>query len=185
MSESEQKRLLRVRPPRVKITYDVETLGSSQQKELPLVVGILADLAGNAPPPADQPPPAKYKDRKFVEIDRDNFDSVLKNVSPGLRYDVTTQSHDAAVKLSGVLTFEKLEDFNPLNVANQVPEIAKLMEARGRLNDLLAKLDGNDNLEQVMKSILEATDGPKKLSEEWKTMRPVPSSLANPGAPQS
>ena len=140
MPESTQHKLDRVRRPRVQITYDVETLGSIVKTELPFVVGIMADLSGydkklNRTPPADRPP---LKERKFVEIDRDNFDQIMEKLTP-------------QVKVNGDdLSFKTLEDFNPINVLRNVPELRKKFESRTRLSNLLAKLDGNPTLQKSL-----------------------------------
>jgi type VI secretion system protein ImpB len=143
MPESIQHKLDRVRPPRVQITYDVETLGSIVKTELPFVVGIMADLSGNAiPTTLDRPQPAKVnptllKDRKYVEIDRDNFDTIMEKIAP-------------TVKLSNgdEVTFKKLEDFDPINVLRSVPSLNALFDSRTRLSNLVAKLDGNVALQK-------------------------------------
>jgi type VI secretion system protein ImpB len=137
MPESIQHKLDRVRRPRVQITYDVETLGSIVKTELPFVVGIMADLSGNsikgATPRADQP---LLKDRKFVEIDRDNFDQIMEKLVP-------------KVSVKGVdLEFKTLDDFNPINVLRNVPKLQSKFESRTRLSNLLAKLDGNPTLQK-------------------------------------
>jgi type VI secretion system protein ImpB len=134
MPESTQHKLDRVRRPRVQITYDVETLGSIVQTELPFVVGIMADLSGNAV--SNNENKTLLKDRKFVEIDRDNFDTIMEKLSPAL-----TVKGDA-------LTFTKLEDFDPINVLRQKPHLKLKFESRTRLSNLVAKLDGNVALQR-------------------------------------
>jgi type VI secretion system protein ImpB len=139
-SESVQRVLTRVRPPRVKITYDVEIGNAIEKKELPFIVGILADLAGD---PASEPKP--LKDRKFVEIDRDNFDTVLKAIGPKLEIKVTdhlqkTEGAERTVSLK----FEKIDDFRPENLIQQVEPLKELLEKRNKLRDLLTKTDGSD-----------------------------------------
>jgi type VI secretion system protein ImpB len=139
MPESTQHKLDRVRPPRVQITYDVETLGSIVKTELPFVVGIMADLSGNAIPDPANPRPNKkgvLKDRKFVEIDRDNFNTIMEKLEPTLQ-------------IAGVtVTFKKLEDFNPINVLRSVPTLSAKFDSRTRLSNLIAKLDGNPKLQE-------------------------------------
>jgi type VI secretion system protein ImpB len=141
MAESTQHWLDKNRKPRVQITYDVETGDAIQKKELPLVAGILADLSGNAAPKL---PP--LKERKFVEIDRDNFDKVLESIHPMLQLKVKNVLPGAAddAILTVNLAFEQLADFDPIPVLKQVPDLAALFEARQRLSDLATKLDGND-----------------------------------------
>jgi type VI secretion system protein ImpB len=150
--DSTQKWIGRNRPPRVQITYDLETGGADTKKELPLVVGILADLAG---PDASKDPEAlaTLKKRKFIEIDRDNFNDVLKSIGPTLR-------------VRGVeLKFAKLDDFRPESIVQQVPALKRLLGARQNLNDLLAKLDGNDSLNAELSAVVENTEKQLKLRE--------------------
>jgi type VI secretion system protein ImpB len=159
MPESLQHKLDRVRPPRVQITYDVEIGGAILKKELPLVVGVLADLSGN---PAEPLP--RLRDRKFVEIDRDNFDQVLSACEPRLALRVNnTLGKDPDAKLNVELKFKELEDFSPLNVLQQIEPLRKLFQARQRLNDLLGKLDGNDALDSFLQQIAANTDDLKQL----------------------
>jgi len=140
----------RVRPPRVHITYEVEKGGAMVMKELPFVLGVMSDLMGK---PKDAPP--KVKDRKFVEIDRDNFDSVLKSMKPRLAMRVDNTLADDGSELSVELNFNKLADFDPKNVAEQVEPLKQLLDARGKLKDLLGRMDGNDRLEEIMGAIME------------------------------
>ncbi|MBI2241451.1 MAG: type VI secretion system contractile sheath small subunit [Magnetospirillum gryphiswaldense] len=166
MAESSQKWLLRNRPPRVKITYDVETGGAIERKELPFIMGVLADLSGK---PAEALPP--MKDRKFVEIDRDNFNEVLSSIKPRLTFRVpnklVAESED---QLSVELQFSHLDDFAPVEVLKQVEPLRQLFEARERLRDLLTKLDGNDTLEDLLKQV--AAD-PEKQEELKKLLAPA------------
>jgi type VI secretion system protein ImpB len=158
MAESTQHKLDRVRPPRVQITYDVETGDAIAKKELPFVVGVLADLAGK---PAEALPPLKR--RKFVEIDRDNFNDVMEAVGPRIAFQVQNRLTDEDVKLNVELNFSSMDDFDPLAVVQQVESLRKLYEARQRLSDLLAKLDGNDRLEQLLQEIVESTEQLKEI----------------------
>ena len=144
MPESLQHKLDRVRPPRVQITYDVEVGGAFQKKELPFVMGVLADLSGK-PVNALEP----LKERKFVEIDRDNFNEVLGAISPRLAIQADSPQPDGA-KQNLELTFNHIDDFSPLNIIEQVSSLRKLYEVRQRLNDLLAKLDGNEQLDAIL-----------------------------------
>jgi type VI secretion system protein ImpB len=152
MAESTQHKLDRIRPPRVQITYDVEVGGAIEKKELPFVVGIMADLSGNR----DEPLP-KLKDRKFVEVDRDNFNDVLAAVAPRLAVRVDTKLVNDNSKLNVELRFRHMDDFGPVQVLKQVEPLRKLFEARQRLMDLLAKLDGNDALDMRLQAIVENT----------------------------
>jgi type VI secretion system protein ImpB len=158
VSESTQKKLTRIRPPRVQITYDVETGGAIEKKELPLVVGILADLAGK-----QENPMLPIKTRKFVEIDRDNFNDVLASISPRLAFQVDNKLKDDDTKLNVELKFKKLDDFRPEQVVLQVEPLRKLFEARQRLNDLLAKLDGNDDLDVLLQDVAANTESQQQI----------------------
>ncbi|MDQ1593110.1 MAG: type secretion system protein ImpB [Pyrinomonadaceae bacterium] len=143
MPESTQHKLDRVRRPRVQITYDVETLGSIVKTELPFVVGIMADLSGNniAGKDPDRPAALPMKDRKYVEIDRDNFDSIMEKIGPSVKL-------SAKSGFSDTLAFSKLEDFSPINVLRKVPDLKKKFDSRTRLSNLVAKLDGNVRLQE-------------------------------------
>lgn len=158
MPESTQKKLSRIRPPRVQITYDVETGGAIIMKELPFVAGILADLSGK---PAEALP--KMKDRKFVEIDRDNFNDVLASCKPRLAFRVQNRLSEEDSKLSVELTFKHMDDFNPAEVVKQIEPLRKLFDARQRLMDLLAKLDGNDKLEELLREVAEKPESQQAL----------------------
>lgn len=161
MSESTQKKLSRIRPPRVQITYDVELGGAIEKKELPLVVGILADLAGKPEVPL---PPVKV--RKFVDVDRDNFNDVMASLSPRLAFPVDNRlAEDDGSKLNVELRFRRLEDLRPESLIQQIEPLRKLFEARQRLNDLLAKLDGNDDLDVLLQDIASNTDSQQKIKE--------------------
>jgi type VI secretion system protein ImpB len=161
MSESIQKKLDRVRPPRVQISYDVETGGALEKKELPFLVGILSDLSGK--PETALP---KLKDRKFVEIDRDNFNDVMAAIGPRLAFQVPNTLQKDGSKLNVVLKFEELDDFDPVRVVKQIPPLAKLFEARSRLTDLLAKLDGNDDLDALLSDVIANSEQQAALKAE-------------------
>jgi len=158
MAESIQHKLDRVRPPRVQITYDVETGGAIQKRELPLIVGILADLAGK---PAESPEP--LKNRGFVEIDRDNFNDVMQSITPRLAFQTENAIAKDGSKLNVELHFQHIDDFEPVNVIKQVSPLKKLFEARQRLTDLLTKLDGNDELDKLLQEIVQNTEGLNEL----------------------
>ena len=160
MAESTQHTLDRVRPPRVQITYDVEIGDAIQKKELPFVMGVISDLAGK---PAEAPAP--MKERKFVQVDRDNFNDVMKSVGPRLAFQVDNQLTDEDSKFNVELNFESMEDFDPVSVVQQGEPLRKLFEARQRLSDLRAKLDGNDDLDRLLIEIVENTDGLKEIQE--------------------
>ncbi len=157
MAESLQKWVGRNRPPRVQITYDVEIGDAVEKRELPLVVGVLADLAGK---PASAPP--KMKDRRFVEIDRDNFDEIMAKIAPRLDMSVPdTMKGDGNLKVE--LNFKQFSDFHPEAIVQQVPRLQKLLQARLELRDLLAKLDGNDDLDGLLANVVKNTDGLKEI----------------------
>lgn len=150
MAESIQHKLTRVRPPRVQITYDVEIGDAIEKRELPLVVGILADLSGKA----EEPLP-KLGERRFVEIDRDNFDDVLASTAPRLAFRVPNRLRPEAEEMLNVeLKFRRTDDFGPVEVLQQVVPLRRLYEARQRLRDLLTKLDGNDELDALLQSVV-------------------------------
>jgi type VI secretion system protein ImpB len=161
MAESIQHKLDRVRPPRVHITYDVETGGAIEMKELPFVMGVLADLSGKP----DEPLP-RLRDRKFVEIDRDNFNDVMKGMKPRLAYRVDNKLTDDDTKLAVELRFQNLDDFSPEHVAQQVEPLKKLVEIRQQLKSLLAKTDGNDRLGERLQEIISNTELLQKVGKE-------------------
>jgi type VI secretion system protein ImpB len=162
MAESTQHVLSRVRPPRVQITYDVEIGGAIEKKQLPFIVGVIADLSGQ---PAEPLP--KVKDRKFVEIDRDNFDDVLEAAAPRLAFRVPNKlKPDANEMLNVELKFKSMDDFGPVAVVQQIEPLRKLFEARNRLRDLLTKLDGNDELDAILREVVASTEEQTKLRSE-------------------
>ena len=156
--ESIFKKKERVRPPRVHISYDVELGGAQVMKELPFVVGVMADLGGQS-----KVAQKKLKDRKFVETDRDNFDDVMKTIKPRLAYKVDNKLTNDDSELSVELEFEKLSDFSPENVAKQVGPLKDLLEVRKRLKDLLSRTEGNDRLEELLDTIVNNADVREKL----------------------
>ncbi|MCJ7582750.1 MAG: type VI secretion system contractile sheath small subunit [Candidatus Aminicenantes bacterium] len=159
--ESLQHTLDRVRAPRVQITYDVEIGEAIEMKEIPFVVGVLADISGKP----DEPLP-KLKDRKFVEIDRDNFDNVLAGMKPRLAFRADNKLTDDDTKMSVELRFKSMDDFHPERVAEQITPVRKLVETRKKLSDLLNKLDGNDRLDELLQDIISNTDALEKLGTE-------------------
>lgn len=159
--ESTQHKLDRVRRPRVHLTYDVDVGGAIQQKELPFVLGVLADLSGKP----DEALP-RLKDRKFVDIDRDNFNKVLAGIKPRLAFQVDNTLQGDGSKLNVELRFGQIHDFEPEQVVKQIEPLRKLLEARDRLSDLVNKMDGNDKLEQLLNDVVNNTDSLKKLSDE-------------------
>ncbi len=162
MAESIQHKLDRVRPPRVHITYDVEIGDAVEQKEIPFVVGVLSDLSGK---PEKQLPP--IKERKYVEVDRDNFSDVLEGMAPRLAFRVDNEIEDNDTKIGVELNFKSLDDFHPEKVAEQVEPIRKLVEARKKLYNLLGKLDGNDKLEALLQDAISNTEKLEKIGSEF------------------
>jgi type VI secretion system protein ImpB len=163
MAESVNRKLERVRAPRVHIKYDVETGGAIEMKELPFVMGVLGDFTGQ---PAE--PLAKLKERKFVEVTPDNFDDVLKSMKPHLQFtveNVLSEEPDAG-KLGVELKFESLDDFSPDRIAQQVEPLRKLLELRQNLSDLRGSLQGNDKLDEILQATLSNDEKISKLRDE-------------------
>jgi type VI secretion system protein ImpB len=161
--DSVQKRLEKVRPPRVQLTYDVEIGDAIEQKEIPFVVGVLGDFTGQQDP--DKPLP-KLKDRKFVNVDMDNFDEVMKGMAPKASYRVKNKLGADGGEFAVNLAFDKIDDFRPEAVVQQVEPLRKLLEARTKLNDLRNKLAGNEKLEDILGDVLNNTEQLKKLDQE-------------------
>jgi type VI secretion system protein ImpB len=156
------KKLEQVRKPRVHITYDVETNGAQVQRELPFVIGVMGDFSGH--PSEPQKP---LKDRKFVQIDRDNFDEVMAKFAPALVLtDVknTLAGDDSSLKVE--LRFRSMADFEPARIAQQVPALRKLLETRAHLTDLMAKADRSEGLEELLEKVLKNSANLKQASVE-------------------
>jgi len=154
MSNSGQKFIRRNRAPRVQIEYDVETYGSQKKVELPFVVGVMADLAGN-----QVEPPTKLEDRKFLEFDHDNFDSRLRAMKPRVATSVANKlTGEGSIGIE--LVFKSMDDFSPVAIANNVEPLRKLLEARKRLSDLIAYMDGRGDAETLIAAGLK---DPEKL----------------------
>ncbi len=154
MAESYQDKLKKVRPPRVKIDYTVETGGALPILELPFVVGIMADLSGQ---PSD--PLKPLKQRQFASIDRDNFNKVMASAGPRVAFRVPNKlGGGEGEELNVELKFEKLSDFEPGAVAAQMPALNELLQMRNRLTELLGKMEGNDALEKMLKDIIDNQD---------------------------
>lgn len=165
MADSTQHKLDRVRRPRVQITYDVETNGAMQKTELPFVVGVLADLSGY---PKDALKP--LKDRKAVFIDRDNFNDILAKATPRVAMRVPNKLTDDKDKLLPVeLNFKHIDDFEPANVASQIPALKELLDMRHRLTQLLSKMEGNDELEQLLTDVLSNKDKAQAIAKTMET----------------
>lgn len=156
--DSVQKKLQKVRPPRVQLTYDVEKGDAIEQKEIPFVVGVLGDLSGQP----EQPLP-RLKDRKFVNIDLDNFDDVLEGVGPRAVFRVPNKISDEGGEFAVDLKFKSIDDFRPESVVEQVEPLRKLLEARSKLADLRNKLAGNEKLEDLLTDVLNNTEQLKQL----------------------
>ena len=161
MSESLQHKLDRVRRPRVQITYDVETNGAMVKTELPFVVGVLADLSGQ-PKEALKP----MKERKFAQIDRDNFNDVLERAAPRLAMKVDNKISDPNSKIAVELNFKHLDDFDPAKVAAQVPALKELLDMRQRLTQLMSKMEGNDKLEALLGEVMNNTEKATAMAKE-------------------
>jgi type VI secretion system protein ImpB len=161
--EGTQKKLERVRPPRVNISYDVETGGAVETKELPFLMGVLADLSGQ---PAEALP--RLKDRKFVEVTPDNFDAVLKSMKPRVNFTVENklQSGPDAGKIAVDMTFESMDDFTPESVARNVKPLKELLDLRTKLADLRGTLQGNDKLDEILQNTLNDAAAMKRLESE-------------------
>jgi type VI secretion system protein ImpB len=161
-----QKKLERVRPPRVNITYEVETGDAIEMKELPFVMGVMGDLTGQPTEPL-----AKLKERSFVELTPDNFDEVLASMKPHLAFSVKNRlSEDPeAGQIKVDLHFQSLDDFSPEQVARQVGPLRELLELRTRLSDLRGRLDGNDKLDEILQATIKDADKMKQLKAELGT----------------
>jgi type VI secretion system protein ImpB len=159
--ESLQKKVGRVRPPRVHITYDVEIGDAIEKRDLPFVVGVLADLSGMPDKPL--PPIAK---RKFVDIDRDNFNDVLTKVGPRLAFKVDNRLSEDDTKLPVELRFENMDDFAPAAVAQQITPLRKLLEARNSLANIRSTLIGNEKLESLLQAIVNDQESLQKAGAE-------------------
>ena len=151
--ESVQKRLQKIRPPRVQLTYDVEIGDAIEVKELPFVVGVLGDFAGQS-----KQEQGKVRDRKFVNIDMDNFDDVMEGMAPRAAFRVKNRLTSDGGELGIDLEFKRFEDFRPESVVQQVEPLRKLQEARSKLADLRNKLAGNEKLEDLLNDVLTSTE---------------------------
>ena len=159
--DSVQKRLEKVRPPRVQLTYDVEVGDAIEMKELPFVVGVLGDFAAQS-----QAPLGKLRDRKFVNVDMDNFDEVMTGMAPRASYRVTNRLNGQGGEFAVNLAFNKMDDFRPESVVQQVDPLRKLLEARTKLSDLRNKLAGNEKLEDALSEVLSNTEKLKQIGDE-------------------
>lgn len=160
-NSSVQKKLQKIRPPRVQMTYDVEIGDAIENKELPLVVGVVGDFGGNS-----EVPQKRLKERSFVGIDRDNFDEVMKGVEPRAAFRVPNELSDEGGQFGVDLKFRSMDDFRPEAVVQQVEPLRKLLEARTKLADLRNKLAGNDKLEDLLNDVLNSTEKMAELGRQ-------------------
>lgn len=161
MAESVQQKLKRVRAPRVHITYDVETEGAEVRKELPFVVGVMGDFSGKPYEPLKP-----MRDRKFIQIDRDNFDDVMQRMTPGAEFKVenTLAGDDSQIPVS--LKFKSMDDFEPAAIVDQVEPLRKLLAVRNKLRDLMSKVDRSEELESILEEVLQNTEKLDELSKQ-------------------
>jgi type VI secretion system protein ImpB len=159
--ESIQKKLQRVRPPRVQLTYDVEIGDAIEQKELPFVMGVVGDFAGDSE--IAQP---RLKDKKFVQIDGDNFDEVMTAIEPRAKFRAPNKLTEKGGEFAVDLAFRSMEDFRPEAVVKQVEPLNMLVEARTRLADLRNKIAGSEKLEDLLNDVLRNTDKLNRLNRE-------------------
>lgn len=164
MSNGTQHKIGKVRPPRVQITYDVETGGVSKEKSLPFVVGVIADVA-----PGTTSLESKLRDRSFVSLTSGNLNKVMASLSPELKLQVKNHLGGESVSSTVKVTFDKMETFTPAGLVEAVPQLASLMRKRERLNDLLAKLEGNEKLNDLLAEVVLNTDIANKAISESKS----------------
>ncbi|PXF64201.1 type VI secretion system contractile sheath small subunit [Kangiella spongicola] len=153
-------RLKRVRKPRVHITYDVETDGAVLEKELPFVVGVMGDFTGDSTKPLKP-----LKDRRFVQIDKDNINEVMRNMAPGLNLKVKNTLENDGSEMAVNLEFNSMDDFEPAAIVDQVEPLKKLMDTRNQLRDLMTKIDRSEELEGIMEKVLQNTDNLDELAK--------------------
>lgn len=161
MSDSIHDKLKRVRKPRVHITYDLETNGAVVEKEIPFVMGVMGDYSGD-----NTEDKKALKDRKFSQIDRDNFNDLMSNINPQLNLKVDNTLESDGSEMGVNLNFNSMEDFEPHKLVNQIEPLKKLMETRNKLRDLLTKADRSEELESVLEDVLSNTDALAALSGE-------------------
>lgn len=159
--ESIQKKLQKVRPPRVQLTYDVEKGDAIEQKELPFVVGVVGDFSDQSE--IDLP---RLRDRKFVSVDRDNFDDVMAGMKPRTAFQTENRLTEEGGRFGVDLTFESIDDFRPEAVVQKVEPLRELVELRSKLADLRNKMAGNDRLEDALSAVLANTEKLRQLGQE-------------------
>src|SRR5262245_28530669 len=160
-SASIHDKLERVRKPRVHITYQVETEGAEVEKELPFIVGVLGDFSGNSTAPLKP-----LRERKFIQIDRDNFNDIMARMTPGASFRVENTLKGDGSEIAVGLKFNSIEDFEPARIVEQVEPLKKLLATRDKLRDLLTKVDRSEDLEGLLERVLQNTDELKKLSAD-------------------
>ena len=153
-------KLNRVRKPRVHITYDVETEGAAIERELPFIVGVMGDFAGDPSEPLKP-----LAERKFTQIDRDNFNDVMARVAPGLNMKVENTLAGDGSEMGVNLKFRSMDDFEPAKVAEQVPALKALMDTRAKLRDLMSKVDNSDKLEELLDEVLQDEAKLQKIAQ--------------------
>lgn len=158
---SVQQKLARVRKPRVHITYDVETEGAAIVRELPFVVGVMGDYAGDPTEPMKP-----LAERKFIQIDRDNFNDVMGRIAPGLKIKVDNTLAGDGSQMAVDLKFKSMDDFDPAKVAEQVPALKAMLETRSRLRDLVSKADLSEELEGLLEQVLQDKSKLDELSAQ-------------------
>jgi len=159
--ESVQKKLQRIRPPRVQLTYDVEVGDGKEIKELPFVIGVLGDFSA-----ASESEKTKLKDKKFINVDLDNIDEVMESLAPRANFQVENTLTEEGGRMLIDLTFNSMQDFHPENVVQQVDPLRKLVKARERLTELRNKISNNERLEDVLDEVLQNTDQVRRLRAE-------------------
>ena len=161
MSDSVHSKLNRVRKPRVHISYEVETEGATIERELPFVVGVMGDFAGDPTTPLKP-----LAERKFTQIDRDNFNDVMGRIAPGLNMKVENTLAGDGTDMAVNLKFKSMDDFEPARVAEQVPALKALMETRAKLRDMMSKVDNSEKLEELLDQVLQDESKLKELSAQ-------------------
>ncbi len=165
MADSSQKRVGRVRPPRVQITYDVEDGGATESRELPMVVGVVSDLSGDADDPTE------YGERQFTEVEQGGVDRLMSRIGPKLEFSVSDEISGEEDQEIGVsLEFNGIDDFSPMGVATQLPQTAKLLAARRQLADLYGKVEANDKLDGILGEVLADDDKRSALESQLSSL---------------
>ena len=159
--DSVQKKLAKVRAPRVHLTYDVEVGDSIETKEIPFVVGVLGEFSGDSV--LEQP---RLKDKKFVEVDLDTFDEVMSGLAPRATFRVSNDLSDKGGEFAVDFAFNRIDDFRPEAVAAQIEPLKQLVQARDRLADLRNKISANEKLEDLLDEVLKNTEQVRKMAEQ-------------------